>query len=73
MARAQFHVVPNGDRWKVEHNGNTVSEHQTQEEAIRAAREKAQASQPSQLLVHSRDGRIEDESTYQDDPFPPRG
>lgn len=73
MARAQFHVVSAGNRWKVEHDGRTVSEHQAQEEAIRAARKEAQAKQPSQLLVHGRDGQIEEESTYQDDPFPPRG
>jgi len=73
VSRAQFHVVPAGDQWRIERDGLTVSEHPTQEEAIQQAREQAQASKPSQLLVHGRDGRIEDESTYQDDPFPPRG
>lgn len=73
MERSQFHVVPDGDQWKVERDGRAVSTHDTQEEALNTARSAAKSNQPSQLLVHGRDGRIEDESTYQDDPFPPRG
>jgi hypothetical protein len=33
----------------------------------------SQAVQPSQLVIHTADGKIETEHTYQDDPFPPRG
>ncbi|MFH6681001.1 DUF2188 domain-containing protein [Clavibacter michiganensis] len=33
----------------------------------------ARANQPSQLIIHQSDGTIEDERTYGNDPFPPRG
>lgn len=73
MSRAQFHVVPDGDRWKVEHQGRKLSDHETQQQAIRAARGQARTSRPSQLLIHDQNGQVEDESTYDNDPFPPRG
>jgi hypothetical protein len=28
---------------------------------------------PSQLVIHNADGKIEDEATYLDDPYPPSG
>lgn len=33
----------------------------------------ARANRPSQLLIQRRDGTIEDERTYGDDPYPPKG
>jgi len=33
----------------------------------------AKANQPSQLIVPRKDGTIEYEHTYGNDPFPPRG
>ncbi len=33
----------------------------------------ARARQPSQVVIHGRDGRIKDERTFGNDPFPPRG
>ncbi|SDR95263.1 DUF2188 domain-containing protein [Microlunatus soli] len=73
MAHAQFHVVPDDGVWRVEENGQELSTHQTQQEAIDDARHRAQTVRPSQVIIHGRDGRIQDESTYGDDPFPPRG
>ena len=29
--------------------------------------------EPSQLIVHKGDGKIEEERTYRDDPYPPAG
>jgi len=35
---------------------------------VNHARELAKANQPSQIIIHTRDGRIETEHTYGDDP-----
>ncbi len=42
-------------------------------EAVARGRELAKAEPPSQLIVHTADGKFENEYTYGDDPFPPRG
>ena len=73
MARSQYHVVPADEGWGVEKDSKVLSSHGTKDEAISAGRDKAKADQPSQLVVHTRDGKIETEFTYQDDPFPPAG
>jgi uncharacterized protein YdaT len=68
------HVVPAGDSWGVRGEGNErlTSIHDTQAEAIEAAREIAR-NQQSELVIHRRDGRIRDKDSYEPDPFPPRG
>lgn len=68
------HVVPAGDSWGVRGEGNErlTSLHDTQAEAIEAAREIAR-NQQSELVIHRPDGRIRDKDTYGRDPFPPRG
>lgn len=73
MARKRFDVVPNGAQWRVTHEGRTLSNHLTKPPAITAGVTVASANQPSQLLIHRQDGTIEDERTYGNDPFPPRG
>ena len=72
-SRTQFHVVPDGGGWRVEHGSAVDSTHSTKDDAIAAGRTVAKGSQPSQLVVHNMDGKIETEYTYQDDPFPPAG
>ncbi len=72
-SRTQYHVVPAGNGWKVEHGSSSDSKHATKDEAIAAGRQVAKGNQPSQLVVHNTDGKIETEYTYQDDPFPPAG
>ena len=72
--RTVYRVQPDPDGgWKLRKNEQTVEQFPHQREAIDRGRELARGDQPSQLLVHGKDGKIEDESTYQDDPFPPRG
>ncbi|MEV4537528.1 DUF2188 domain-containing protein [Asanoa sp. NPDC049518] len=71
--RTQFHVVPDGGGWKVEHGSAVDSTHANKEQAVDAGRKAAKSRQPSQLVVHTTDGKIETEYTYQDDPFPPAG
>lgn len=73
MARMQFHVVPNGDNWAVKHNGKVLTNHYLKSAAIDSGVAYAKANMPSQLIIHRADGTIEDERTYGQDPFPPRG
>jgi hypothetical protein len=73
MARKQYHVSPSGTNWKVTQGGVTLSTHYTKQPAIDAGVAVAKANKPSQLLIHRADGTIEDERTYDGDPFPPRG
>lgn len=74
MEREVFHVVLDGDQWALRRqNGPTVSQHGTKDAAVKAGQSQARANQPSQVVVHHSDGTIEDESTYQQDPYPPSG
>ncbi|MEH0828356.1 DUF2188 domain-containing protein [Micromonospora sp. URMC 105] len=73
MKRNQYHVVPNGGGWKVEQGSKTLGSYDTKHSAIEEGRKVAHANEPSQLVVHTADGKIETEYTYKDDPFPPAG
>ena len=68
------HVVPYEGKWAVRGEGNErlTSSHDTQREAIDAAREIAR-NQRSELFIHGRDGRIRERDSHGNDPFPPRG
>jgi hypothetical protein len=73
MARKRYNVVPAGTLWQVTHAGSVLSTHATKEAGINAGVVAAYANQPSQLVIYRANGTIEDERTYGDDPFPPRG
>lgn len=69
--RTVYHVVPNADqsRWVVsQENAGFSEEHDTKEQAVEAAKNRARAQEPSQVKVHTRDGNMEYESTYGEDP-----
>ena len=51
------HVVPAGDKWGCEINGNTRSTHDTQDEAVKHGRQLAE-EQASELVLHAQDGSI---------------
>ncbi len=72
MGRKQ-HVVPSGDGWGVRGAGNErlTSRHDTKAEAEAAAREIAR-NQRSEVVIHGRNGRIQDSDSYGNDPNPPR-
>jgi hypothetical protein len=79
MARARYYVSPTPTPtptltgWKVTHNGVALSTHSSKQPAIDAGVAIAKKNQPSQLKIQRSDGTIEDERTYEDDPYPPRG
>lgn len=72
MAKNQ-HVVPTDNGWGVrgEGNGRLTSQHQTQAQAIDAARQIAQ-NHRAEVVIHGTDGRIRDRDSYGNDPCPPR-
>lgn len=74
MSKKNQHVVPHEKGWAVKGEGNSraSSVHNTQREAITAAREAA-IRQRSEMLVHGENGRIRERNTYGKDPFPPKG
>lgn len=67
------HVVPHGDSWAVKGAGNqkATSVHNTKQEAVNAGRNIA-INQHSELVIHGRDGRIQDKDSFGHDPNPPR-
>lgn len=72
--RRVFDVSPDGDGWKVEERGGSQrSHHRTKDAAVGAGRRAARKSGNSQLVIRKRDGTIQEERTYGNDPYPPRG
>ena len=69
--RTVYHVVPNSsaEKWLVsQENASLRREFDTKEEAIEEAKRLAQAADLGQIKVHKKDGNMEYESTYGEDP-----
>lgn len=68
--RKVWHVVPHEGGWAVkkEEALRATSINKNKEQAVQAARELAKANKPSQIIIHGRDGRIQEERTYGEDP-----
>ena len=66
------HVVPHDGKWAVrgERNKRVTSIHETQRDAIDAARQIAQ-QQRTEVVIHRPNGRIRDKDSYGNDPCPP--
>ena len=73
MTKSNQHVVPHNNDWAVRGEGNqkATSVHQTQQEAIDAAREIA-INNRSEVVIHRPDGTIRDKDSYGNDQNPPR-
>lgn len=73
MTGRNQHVVPYGNDWAVrgEKNNRVTSVHDTQSEAINAARDIA-INQRSEVLIHRPDGTIRDKDSYGNDNCPPK-
>lgn len=72
MGENQY-VVRHGKDWAVRGEGNTrvTSVHDTQGDAIEAARRIAQ-NERSELVIQGRDAKIRDKDSFGSDPYPPR-
>lgn len=69
--RVVYHVVPSssGERWVVsQENAEFRREFDTKEEAVQFAKERARKEELGQVKVHKKDGNMEYESTYGEDP-----
>lgn len=69
--RVVYHVVPNSsaEKWVVsQENAEFRKEFETKEEAVQFAKERARNEELGQVKVHKKDGNMEYESTYGDDP-----
>lgn len=64
---ADVHVVPDGNGWKVTHDGRTVSSHDTQATAEDAGRAEAKR-EACELVVHGTDGQIRKKESEGNDP-----
>lgn len=69
MSGKNQYVVTAGDQWGVrgQGNGKLTSLHDTQKEAIQAARDIAK-NQQSELRIQGQDGRFRDGDSYGNDP-----
>jgi len=69
--RTVYHVVPNasGERWVVsQENAEFRKEFDTKEEAEEFAKTRAREAGLGQVKVHRKDGNMDYESTYGEDP-----
>ena len=74
MARKQYRVGPDKGDWTVKTGGKTVRRFETKEPAVKEATRRAR-SEPgeSQVIIQKKDGKIQEERTYRNDPYPPKG
>ncbi len=75
-SREKYHVTQRDDgKWQVKHEGGERASglHDTKDKAVDQARGLAQNGPLGQVIIHGRDGKIQEERTYGNDPFPPRG
>lgn len=73
MSKKNVHVVPHPDGWAAKKAGNSraSSVHETQKDAISAARDLAK-HEKSEVVIHRPTGEIRDKDSYGNDPNPPR-
>jgi hypothetical protein len=76
MAKNDVHVLWREDeaKWAVEKEGTShaTSLHEKKDTAEQAGR-RAAITENSELLIHGKDGKIQERDTYKADPFPPAG
>jgi hypothetical protein len=64
---SDVHVVPSGDGWAIEVDGDERERFDTQDDAIERARSVAD-DEGGELVVHGEDGEIREKSSHGDDP-----
>ena len=77
MANQALHVVWEDPQWAVKkpNTSTAMSKHNTQDQAIEAARTWLRRNGGGELIVHGKDGKISRRDTVPpgNDPYPPRG
>ena len=74
MPRNEHHVVPNANGgWDIKRNNSSrASSHfETKTDAVSRARELSR-NQGTELIIHRRDGQIQNPDSHGNDPCPPK-
>lgn len=73
MAKKDIHVVPHKDGWATKKEGATRagSVHDTKNDALKQGRDQAKREKV-ELVIHRKDGVIQDSDSYGKDPAPPK-
>lgn len=71
--RTTIRVVPNNGNWSVKKDGQVVSNHRKKENAVQSGTAVAKKQDNSQIVIHKKNGQIQTEHTYGNDPNPPEG
>lgn len=73
MSKKNVHVVPRADGWAVrrERAERDSSHHDTKADALASGRDTARRDEV-ELVIHRKDGTIEDKDSYGRDPYPPK-
>lgn len=73
MSKKDVHVVPHPEGWavKVEGNDRASSVHDTKDQALDSGRDRAKRDEV-ELVIHRKDGTIQDSDSYGNDPHPPK-
>ncbi len=75
-ARKVYHISPRqegGWQVKAEKASRASNIEKTKAEAVEKAKELAKAVTEGQIIIHKKNGTIQTEHTYHNDPFPPKG
>ena len=64
---AVYHVVSSDEGWAVQQEGSEspVGIYRTKSEATKEARRLAKATTPSRLVLHRKDGTVQDSTAYE--------
>jgi len=71
--RKEIHVVPKGDKWAAKKPGAKRASRvgKRKEDVLRETREQAK-KENAELVIHGKDGKIQDSDSYGNDPCPPK-
>lgn len=71
--RKNVHVVHEDNQWKIKKEGNqrSTSTHKQKDVAVKRGRKEAE-KEGSELIIHKRDGTIQDKESHGNDPNPPK-
>jgi predicted lipoprotein with Yx(FWY)xxD motif len=59
----EYHVVPSGNQWRVQHaGGSVVSNHRKKSPAVSKA--KGEAGSGDSVIIHRSDGTVQDRRSY---------
>jgi hypothetical protein len=73
MEKKNHLSLPTDSGWGVkgEGNGKFTKQTSTKKEAVKVAKDIAKNNK-SELVIHGKDGEIQNKNSYGNDPFPPR-